>query len=151
MWFLQSVKITSMMRENLFAQDCHRTGYSWIRSIDAENQFVMVMWLVMWCMMKNRFLVMVLVLDVDLKNNRMTNGLGYDFDECGRFSISSWLVCCPTPRNRNKPKINPISKIFNLDQSFLLSTTRNHSDSHLEPPCVIFGSYGLKYQFSKSN
>ena len=35
--------------------------------------------------------------------------------------------------------------IFNLDQSFLLSTTRNHSDSHLEPPCVIFGSYGFKF------
>ena len=40
---------------------------------------------------KTGFWYWLLVLDVELKNNRMTNGLGYDFNECGRFSISSWL------------------------------------------------------------
>ena len=43
-------------------------------------------------------MVLVLVLDVDLKNGRMTNGLGNDFDECGRFSISSWLVDVALPQ-----------------------------------------------------
>ena len=31
-----------------------------------------------------------------------------------------------------------------FEQSFLFSTTRNHSDSYLEPPCVIFGIYVFK-------
>ena len=36
MRFLQSVK-TSMMRENLFAQDCHKTGYNCRLDVDARK------------------------------------------------------------------------------------------------------------------
>ena len=59
-----------------------------------------------------------------------------DDDECGRFSISSWLVDALPQKPKKSPKFTQIWNNFNLEQSFLLSTTRNHSDSHLEPPCV---------------
>ena len=46
-----------------------------------------------WCswLMKTSFWYWILVLDKDVEH-RMTDDLGYIFDECGRFSISSWLV-----------------------------------------------------------
>ena len=43
----------------------------------------------------------ILVLDDKDEEHRMTDDLGYIIDECGRFSISSWLVVA-LPQ---KPKI----------------------------------------------
>ena len=48
--------------------------------------------------------------------------------------------------NPYKPKFGQkpnISEYCLFSESFPLSTTRNHSDSYLEPPCVIFWVYVL--------
>ena len=58
----------------------------------SENQFVMVMKdvdVVDWWKLVSDYWILVLDKDVE---HRMTNDLGYIIDECGRFSISSWLV-----------------------------------------------------------
>ena len=92
MWFLQSVK-TSVLKENLFAQDCHRTGYSCRIDVDARK------------LVCNGDLVSDVMHDekpVSGTDNGTGTGcriqmilgdwVGYDINECGRFSISSWLI-----------------------------------------------------------
>ena len=63
----------------------------------SENWFLMSAGC--WCwmndnLMKNWFLAtgwLLWKLDVEFRKHRMTDDLGYVIDECGRFSISSWL------------------------------------------------------------
>ena len=97
------------MRENLFAQDCLRTGLDTAVELMLMpgNWFVMVIWLVMWCMTKNQFLVLDNGTGTGCRIQMILgDGVGYDIDECGRLSISSWLIVAlpsETEINLNSP------------------------------------------------
>ena len=144
MRILRFVKTTSMMRKNLFTsghQNRHWTGYSWIRSIDVRKPVVMMIWLVMWRMTKTGFWywIMVLVLDVEYRWYWVMGWVMTLMNVAGSPSPVGSMLHYP-----NKPKISQKPnkfRIFLIWTIFLLSTTRNHSESHLEPPCVIFGIY----------
>ena len=93
MQFLQSVKTTSMMRENLFAQDCHWTGYSCRMDVDARKLVCDGDLVSDVKNDENRFLVLDNGTGTGCRIQMILGDVvGYDFDECGRFSISSWLI-----------------------------------------------------------
>ena len=89
MWFLLIVKKTSKWREHLFTLDFNQ---NWIPLYDDARKLVCDVDLVSRVKNdENRFLdndtgtgcrIQIILGDV----------VGYDFDECGRFSISSWLI-----------------------------------------------------------
>ena len=63
---------------------------------------------------KTGFWYWLLVLDVEFRKHRMTNGLGYVFDECGRFSISSWLDDVALPQETKSHLKSPQFQRFSI-------------------------------------
>ena len=84
---------------------CDWTGYNWIFTGDVRKLICdECRMLILWNDEKLVSGYWILVLDKNVEH-RMTDDLGYIIDECGRFSISSWLVAgCPTPKTENHLK-----------------------------------------------